>query len=70
MTDKELANRKAFVEDYLKLCTNYGLVIDCVNDKIDLEINSIKFVEGFGPYLGCLGYDMKKYHNYMRGLVQ
>ena len=58
---KDKADRSAFVEDYLNLCTQYGLVVDSDDE---LFINPIQ------PTLAISsGYNMKMYHKYMRSLV-
>jgi len=57
------AKRAAFIEDYLKLCSEYGLVIDC-GDSTELHIQDIMLAPEKYP-----GYNMPMYVKYMKGLV-
>ena len=60
MNKRKKALRAAFVEDYLVLCSQYGLVIDAKQEEeefIGLEIVSNK------------NWDMPMYTRYMKGRI-
>ena len=63
MNAREKAKREAFIEDYLKLCSEYGLAIDCLDDMDVLGIVSTVANED-NP-----GWNMKMFTEYMRNLV-
>jgi len=60
LSKRELANRREFVEDYLVLCSKYGLCIDADEEEWkDVELKIVSNKKWIAP----------RFHTYMRGLV-